>query len=56
MAKFQVPSDVNVNDFFEKYELNINDYGFDFSRRAESLTLREFIDLSNITAQKIKLD
>lgn len=46
----------SLNDFFEKYELNINDYGFDFSRRAESLTVKEFIDLSNITAQKIKLD
>ena len=35
--------------------VDINDYDFDFSRRAESLTVREFIDLSNITAQKINL-
>ncbi|MFA7361026.1 MAG: 16S rRNA (adenine(1518)-N(6)/adenine(1519)-N(6))-dimethyltransferase RsmA [Candidatus Kapaibacterium sp.] len=45
----------SLKDFFEKYELNINDYQFDFTRRAESLTIKEFADFSNILTDKIKL-
>jgi len=45
----------SLKDFFEKHELNINDFELDFKRRAESLTVKEFIDLSNLIAEKIKV-
>lgn len=45
----------SLKDFFEKYRLDINDYKLDFTRRAESLAVKEFVDLSNLLTEKIKL-
>lgn len=44
----------SLKDFFEKYDLKSHDYDIDYSRRAESLTVREFVDISNKLAEKIK--
>jgi 16S rRNA (adenine1518-N6/adenine1519-N6)-dimethyltransferase len=43
----------SLKDYFEKYGLETKDFDLDFVRRAETLTVGEFVELSNIVAGKI---
>lgn len=38
----------SLDNFIEENGFRINDIGFDFSRRAESLSIEEFVNLSNL--------
>jgi 16S rRNA (adenine1518-N6/adenine1519-N6)-dimethyltransferase len=37
----------SLKDFFEEYKLNFNDFNFDFTRRAENISVEEYIILAN---------
>lgn len=37
----------SLKDFFEEYKLNFTDFNFDFTRRAENISVEEFINLAN---------
>lgn len=43
----------SLKDYFEKYSLRTDDYDLDFVRRAETLTVSEFVTLSNVVNSKI---
>jgi 16S rRNA (adenine1518-N6/adenine1519-N6)-dimethyltransferase len=43
----------SLKDYFEKYGLETKDFDLDFVRRAETLTVGEFVELSNFVAGKI---
>jgi 16S rRNA (adenine1518-N6/adenine1519-N6)-dimethyltransferase len=45
----------SLKDYFDKYSLDIKDFDLDFVRRAETLSIGEFVDLSNIINSKINL-
>jgi len=44
----------SLKDFFEKYKLETKDFDLDFVRRAETLKVGEFVELSNFVKRKIK--
>jgi 16S rRNA (adenine1518-N6/adenine1519-N6)-dimethyltransferase len=44
----------SLKDYFDKYGLKTEDFDLDFVRRAETLTVGEFVELSNFVAGKIK--
>lgn len=46
----------SLKSLFEEYGIESNGIDFDFSRRPESLTMNEFIELSNLIYAKIKLN
>lgn len=43
----------SLKDYFEKYSLKTDDFELDFVRRAETLSIGEFVDLSNFIVRKI---
>ncbi len=43
----------SLKDFLDRNSLKTEDFELDFVRRAETLTVKEFVDLSNIAAGKI---
>ena len=44
----------SLKDFFDKYGLKTEEFDLDFVRRAETLTVGEFVGLSNFVAGKIR--
>lgn len=42
----------SLKDYFEKYKLDIKDFDLDFVRRAETLTVGEFVEWSNFVKRK----
>jgi 16S rRNA (adenine1518-N6/adenine1519-N6)-dimethyltransferase len=43
----------SLKDFFDKYGLKTEDFDLDFVRRAETLTVGEFVGLSNFVKSRI---
>lgn len=46
----------SLKDYFDKYSLNTEDFNLDFVRRAETLSVSEFVNLSNFINSKITIN